>query len=927
MAPPTAATNRRALLLLAGQAFALGLLVAWITIAASAIFLEAYGSGALPFTYIGAAIAGALASAALTRALRGRSLVSVAKRVLAAMSVALAASFAALWTSGAWVSVALLVLIPILVPVGFVFVVGQAGMLLDVRSLKASYARVVAGFALGFVIGGVAGPVLLDLTGRTEALLAFAAAVAAAFLLLAWSTERSFPGQLAMIDEDANADIVKPTIRSLLQNKYVVGIVTFQMLSAVESQWLDFLVYDRAAARYKSNEALADFISRFTAIAYGADIVFLLLVAGLLLKRFGLRYGLTANSAVVLTLVVAMIVAASLRGSGATLVFVLVVASRVSDLTLSDGTSRTSLGAAYQAVPPAERLAAQATVEGLAVPVAIGVSGVVLIGVRATVGTGGLALPVLTSVVVVAWMVVSFVVYRGYRVNLLANLRHRMLDPSTLEIDDTNTLAAIDRLLVSVDERDVRLGLHTLAVADHPELAARLDRLALDDRIGVRAHALDRLRTLDPSAAAASARQGLVHLSAPIRAVSLRTLATTGTPSDLAAIVGHWGDPHHEVRLAAAVAIAELGDEGAKERISVETTELSRADDAHGPMLAARVLASCGPNTGIDRGSLRHLLAHPDHEVVKAALAAVHLPYDAALLDDIVGHLENRRTSPATVEVLVRGGPHVLELVDLGLGGNLGFGRQGKELLARACGQIGGEAAVAVLTRHLGDRDREVGLSVAVALATVADDDRSSSEWFARGADADARLDRVIHTDLEDSAYALRALDVLGDVAAFAVVTRALRDEAQLLQKRLLAYLSCRYGSESMSRVLFQLAQPDVRAHAVAMEWLDVTLIGTDRAVMALLEPAGSPSDRLRSLGRWFQLPEAGIDDILGDLVEDAADRWRRPWLTACALMAMANLEGEHFRIPADATDDATDIVGETAAGIRARLHLTSPSS
>ena len=67
--------------------------------------------------------------------------------------------------------------------------------------------------------------------------------------------------------------------------------------------------------------------------------------------------------------VVAIIVATSLVGSAATIVFVLIVAARVTDLTFSDGTSRTSLSAAYQAVPTGTRSVAQATVEGLAVPV------------------------------------------------------------------------------------------------------------------------------------------------------------------------------------------------------------------------------------------------------------------------------------------------------------------------------------------------------------------------------------------------------------------------------------------------------------------------------------------------------------------------------------------------------------------------------
>lgn len=933
---PRERSNRRPIILLAGQAFALGLMVAWITIPASAIFLDAYGSGALPYTYLGAAVAGGIASAALTRAFRRRSLVSVAMRVLAALAGLLGASFAALWASGPWVSAVLLVFVPILVPVGFMFVVGQAGMLLDVRVLKVFYARVIAGFALGFVTGGVAAPVVLELIGRTESLLALAAVVAGVFLLLAWDTERRFPAQLSAADH-AGADIVRPTVRSLLRNRYVGFIMAFQMLSAAESQWLDYLVFDRAAQRYESSEALAAFISRFTAIAYGADIVFLLLVAGVLLRRFGLRYGLAANSAVVLALLSVTIVFGSLQGSAGTVVFVLIVASRVSDLTLSDGASRASLSAAYQAVPPAERLAAQATVEGLAVPLAIGASGLVLIVLRETVGTNGLVLPLLTSLVVIAWMVTALFVHRCYRVNLLANLRHRRLDPSTLAVDDAHTLAAIDRLLDSADERDVRLGLHTLAAVDHPELTARLALLAVDERVGVRSHALDRLSALDPATAAASSRLGLSHPSAPVRAASLRSLGATGEPSDLPAIVAHWADSHAEVKLAAASAIARLGDGASKRRISLETTELSRSDDPRGPILAARVLATCGPEPGMDRDPLRSLLAHPDEDVVKAALAAIRWPYDAELLDDIIVHLENRRTSAATVDALARGGPALFDYIDQGLRGDHGFTRSGEQLLVRVGGAIGGPGAAAVLRRHLAHRDREVGLAVARALSELATSalDRHDANAVPAIPTPDEATDSMIRGDLEHAMHTLRALSVFGEDAAYAEVSRALRDELHLVQQRLLACMSIRYGAEGLNRVAFQLAQRDTRSHALALEWLDVTLTGTHRAFLALAEPEWSPEERRSSLGRWFQLPQLGAAEILRDIVEDPDDRWRRPWLTACALLAAVNTGAPctndvvAVRSPSAAPRCEPDvsIVEETLAGIRRRQTVaTMPS-
>src|SRR5205085_2394287 len=162
----------------------------------------------------------------------------------------------------------------------------------------------------------------------------------------------------------------------------VVLIMGFQMLSAVESQWLDFLVYDGAAHRYSTTTALAQFVGRFSAAQYGADIVFLLVFAGLLLRRFGLRYGLTANPGVVLT-----------------------------------------------------------------------------------------------TVVLGAWLIVAIVIYGDYQVNLLASLRHRLLEPADLAADGAHTFPVIDRLLTSDDPRDIRLGMSALRGSNHDELVRRLEQL------------------------------------------------------------------------------------------------------------------------------------------------------------------------------------------------------------------------------------------------------------------------------------------------------------------------------------------------------------------------------------------------------------------------------------------------------------------
>jgi HEAT repeat protein len=912
----TAAATRsdgRRVLLLAGQAFALGLLMSWILIPASAIFLSTYGADLLPVTYLGAAIAGVVSSAALSSALRRSPLASVARRVLAGTAIALVAVWALLANDVRWLSFGLLVLVPIVVPMGFMLLVGQAGMLLDVRALKALYARVIAGFALGFVAGGLAAPPLLGLLGRTEHLVLGAAAAGGLWLGLLVLTRHQFRIELSQVEHDDTVDPeTAPGWGDLLRHRYVALIVAFQMLSAVESQWLDYLVYERATARYEDSQELARFISRFTAIAYGADIVFLLLIAGLLLRRFGLRYGLTANPAFVLGLVGGVVALSSLQGAGATVVFVLVVAARVTDLVLADGAARTSLSAAYQVVPTPMRLAAQAGVEGMAVPLAIGASGAVLLVLQATVGTAGIVLPVLVAVVVTVWLAVAVLVHRSYRTNLLTSLRFRTLDPSALVLDEANTLAVADGLLDSEDPRDIRLGLDTLALADHPALPERLDLLTRHPRTIVRTDALHRLASVDPERAGAAARRALRDADPSARAASVHVLASLGDGSALLAVEAHRSDDDPDVRVAVLSAMAHLGGLPVRREVAGTIAAWATADDPTERLLAARALDALGPETGVDRAALAALLVDADPQVANAALGATRWPDDRALVGAIAACLGDRATARAAADALVRAGAPALVVVDDSLTGETTDWRR-QELLVRVARDVGGEAALEVLARHMGHRDRAVGLAVLSALGRLVT--TAEHEGWSHG-EVDPSL--VILSDLEHATHALRGIVACDAGPGADRVRSALQDELDLLRRRVLAGLSVRYGEDALERVSFQFAKGDSRSHALAVEWLDVTLTGTDRAAVALIEPGLSEAERLRRLSRTLPLPEWSLTEVLHDLVVDEGDRWRQPWVQACAIhAAWSRAEGglDVTRIEWDATTPS--IVAETLAGIR----------
>ncbi|MEP7055477.1 MAG: HEAT repeat domain-containing protein, partial [Actinomycetota bacterium] len=603
----------------------------------------------------------------------------------------------------------------------------------------------------------------------------------------------------------------------------------------------------------------------------------------------------------------------------------LIVATRVSDLTLGDGTARAAVGAAYQAVSGPERLAAQANVEGLGVPIAIGFSGVVLLVMRATVGTDGVALPVITSVVVALWLIVAVLVYRGYGVNLLANLRQRVLDPVEVEVNSTGSYAVVQRLLGSTDLRDVRLALDALTAAKHPDLAAHLDRLAGSGDVRGRREALERLVRVEPARAASIARRGLGDPDARIRAMSVGALGLAGTSDDAPAIAEVALDDDDDVKLAAAVAMSQVGDISRHVELQARIASLAHSALSRERILAGRILGGCAGDASIDRRVLKALVGDADPDVANAALDAVHCPADVDVLAHAIHRLAHRETAAAAVDALERSADLSLPFVIEALETPGAYGRHVTERLIRVARTVGGPRATAILRDHVSHLDRDLGLLVMTALAAVSASASPDTPDASAGA-SDRAINNALLLDVQHAANVVHALVLLDGFAPADPLRSALRDEIGLLRRRVLATLSLRHGAGSIDHIAAQLSAHGTRGHARALEWLDVTLSGTDRSGLAVLEPGVGSGARLGTLARYVTSDSKSAADVVRDIAEDRRDAWRRPWLSACALVVASRLPDFAFDSlnldlvlagrPAAATDP-DEIVPETLHAIR----------
>ena len=809
---------------LTAQAVVFGAMAALLGIVANAMFLDAYGSAWLPVTYIAIGAAGIVVSGSVARAAQRFDLIGIALVVLGGAAIGLAASWIlTIGGDAAWVSVPLLVLFPILIQLGFVFIGSQGGRLLDIAGIKAHFPRIMAGFPIGAVLGSLVAGQLVAWLGRTEVLLLAAALAQAAFAALVWATGRRYASLLGAYDpgpaptERPVADDDRPasfSLRRSLQSQFVALILAYQVLSALGSQLSDFLVFDRASAQYPDPTDLAGFLALYTAVMNIASIGFLILLAGPLLRRFGLRLGITANPFVLTVFALVMVAVNAVSGGTSMALLVTVSAARIADIALTDGTTRTSINATYQVLPERGRLSLQAAVEGIGVPIAIAISGVLIL-VLNVLPFALTATILVTTIVCAVWTSTAILLYRAYGPALVDALRRRPLLVPITDLDGvTEDEVAARSLLSSEDVRATRLGLDLLGMMSSPALTAELEGLAKDSR--------------------------------PV------------------------------VRMSALAGLAAAGDEDARRRLASEVRATIGSTD---PAVRLRAATALEVLDSADRAAAAELLQDDDVAVRSAALDSVHAG-DVFAVEPTIAGLHDAGSAGAAAGAAGRLGdalvPSMAALLD-------DPGPPDPRLairLVRAATTRSAERDE-VLLRHVGHRDRELGLVVMERLASPDPAPDSVA----------VELDRVMQDDVRHAVRILASLAAMANVGDDLLETdeplqRAIRDELDLVGLRVKAGRLARYG---VARLGPPMAELDVGGSStpLAVEALEVLLSPIEaKQVLALLQRDLPVADRLARLPSPAGDAPSELVGWLRDLVEDADGHWRSTWLRATAIHA-----------------------------------------
>jgi hypothetical protein len=800
-----------------------------------------------------------------------------------------------------WVTFPLLVLFPLSIPIGLFLVGAQAGRLLDLQQMKAKFSRVVGGFTIGLAVGGLLAAWLVHVTGDIRQLLLLDLVPLAAFAVLLAQTGRRYPAQLHAVPAPiAVTPAASQTLGRGRVTRLVLLVLGYSVASAAATQLLYFIVWDQAAARYPDATHLAAFLGAFGAIMNTISIAFVVLLAGRLLRRFGVRLGLVANPVAVLAVTTVSIVTGAVAGSATTVFFVLVCSAQVADIALTDGTTRTSINATYQALAPAERLAAQTSVEAAGEPAAIAaVGGLVLI--FSALGLGIIWLAVAAAVLGVLWLAIAALCHREYGRRLRDSLARRDWDPTALLVTDAASRAAVERLLSSADPRDVQLGVDVLTTADPALLGRHIGRLlahpdAEHRRIGVQAA----VAAADPATLSATGPATGPAIVPELVPELVQIMCDEAQPADL--------------RVSAAYAIAALGSD-----LSALAVVL---DDAHPELrLTAAMLLTRhdGPLADRGRAVCHAALESTDAVVVAAALSAVTQGPDASYVAGLMTLAARRAGSRSAIGAAVAAhvglpGCDAAALQRLAVTEEQTATRGVQDLGLRRDG-----ASLGVLTELLSGPDRRLARAAGQAIA-------------ARGHALEPDLaERLVASESSRAARAAAAAEaVTGTGTGTGTgraehLRRALDDEIRACARQARCLVGAAFGNQWLARAVAQLASSADGDRALAVETLELELgRRTAAQLLELVDPDVDDDGRRALLAAAAPSGDRAAGPWLNELLDDPHTYWQDDWLRACALYAASELAPESAAAAALTWQDAADpVLAETAQWLRGELGRT----
>jgi HEAT repeat protein len=675
--PPTLAKilniksgEEKTVTLLFSFSFLLGLSVVFYETAAYSLFLSRYEATSLPYIYIGAAIliiiCGSLYSYVESRFdfihLMTGTLVMLGIGVILLLVYQqldeddISAAIIALWSD----TIAMLV--------GFIFW-SLSGRLLTLRQGKRLFSLVSTGEVIAGMVGGASIPLLIPSIGTPNLLLVSVGAFVACIIIFSFiaSTYREALCRSDIEEEEDEDDTQEEGALSTSERKnellhwrsrYMVLLTALAGFSLIGYYFVDYLFYGIAETRYPDEESLASFLGLFFAGVGVVNLIFKSLLAGRLMNRFGMIFGLLFLPAVILLGAVASIMAGWLSQDLA-LIFALLAMIKLLDTVGRLSVDEPSVIILYQPLPVDFRLLAQARIEAIGEPAASIVAGLLLIGIDQLGFLQTEHMLIFLAIVMVGWIITAVYVRREYWITLGNALSKRTLGSGIHLALDQHSLDVLYKHLESPHIGEVVYMLNLLE-QEHEELLEEAFRNLLKRKEPeILMDVLGRIERLGMAGMEGPVRN-LIRTTGNItvRGTAIRAFSAITESDIFEEVVPFLDDPSPVIRRNALIGLLRSGGIEGVLNAGEKFYSMVNSKDPRQRLLAADVLGDVGI-----RNFYRPLLIlfrDRYREVRQAAFIAAGKLHNPRLWPPLVQALDNKQLRRTAEQALVTAGPSAL---------------------------------------------------------------------------------------------------------------------------------------------------------------------------------------------------------------------------------------------------------------------------
>ncbi|MBN1993051.1 MAG: HEAT repeat domain-containing protein [Anaerolineae bacterium] len=884
----------------------IGIAKVFTSAAASALFINAYSAQALPYVYIGVAVAVSLVGFVYTRLEEHLSFKALLVANLSMLLMGLGAFRLVLGLTGArWPTLALMIWFEMLWALTGLEFWGLASRLFNLRQGKRLFGLVGSGEVTATIISGFAMSYLVALIGTPNLLLVAAGGVAGSLGMLLYIAHL-YHDQLAAPVDTLQRQRSQPakeqkSYLDFFKNRYIVLIFALSATALLSYYVVDNAFFDRAQVRYTNADQLAAFIGNFLAMAGILSLVSRIFISGPFMERYGLLGGLLSLPTMVAIGAILVIIIGTGWGPIA-FIFWLTTAAKLFDSSLRYSIYRSGGLVLYQPLPAQQQLQVQTAVESVVEPMAGGVAGILLLVLTNYLTFGAIQLYYILLVILVGWIILIFLLNRQYAVVLTQALTRRRLEGDLLALADGSSLAVLQQGLNSPHVGQVLYALDVLEEIEHESLDTFLRRALRHPAPEVRLEALRRIERRQATSALRAVRLVVTYEQVVlVRAAALRALAALGGADVVENVKPYLDDANPQIRQGALIGLLRSGGIEGVLIAGQQLLQAVAAPDSAERAFAAQVLGEVGISSFYQ--PLQNLLQNENVVVQRAALVAAGKLRAPQLWPLVIQALSTPNLSTAAFSALAAGGEAALPQVRAAFD-RPGQSRQTLIRLARVCGRMRGNQVIALLRDKLDYPDRDVRLQVLKSL--------NGCGYRPEPEEAALIRDRL-KQEVADTTWLLMSLTDLGEDEILKPLRRALHHELAQNQACLFLLLSFVHDSASILQAQEALRDSSAEKRAYALEVIDLLLPAELKAILLpLFDETISPQRRLEQLTAVFPQQKLGQSQRLVELSQP--DNRLGDWITACALDAIAHLSlTEAAPVVSKALAAANPMVRETA--------------